>query len=1600
LPHDDALGACPDCTIVAHPAPDHDMNPPGASQSEQVTIGFEPVVAAGALEALAQSIGPIPRVVLPSTRPDDAGVTVSDPGSLEMPALGESSDRYQFFGEIARGGMGAILKGRDANLGRDLAVKVLLEAHADKPDLLRRFVEEAQIGGQLQHPGIVPVYELGAFADGRPYFTMKLVKGRTLATLLNERGSARASTPGSGTPSAQATGLASGCEAAERGSVSAPHAAPDARAIPSALATGVASDLPRFLGIFEQVAQTMAYAHARSVIHRDLKPSNIMVGSFGEVQVMDWGLAKVLRQGGVPGEEPDRATPVQVSVIRTLRSESDSDASRSGSVVGTPAYMAPEQADGDVEQIDQRVDVFGLGSILCEILTGHPAYTGRTSQEVMRMALRGDTATAFARLDTCAADLELVALAKDCLACEPQDRPSDANAVATRITAYLTGVQARLHLAELAQVEALARAEEEAKRRVLSDQLAAEAHGRADEAHRREQLELQRRRYQVGLAGAALLLSAVGGLSFTYWIHERQAHSARAELALKEATLLRSQAARTPEDVARWEAAARQVDAASGALAESGHAETARRLSALQKEVQTGLLAARRDRTLLDALTDVVINEQDLGDSGTDAGYSRAFREAGLDVDNAPPAEVGATLKRRPASVVLAATAALDDWALVRSRGSQPTDRERRPLEVARAADTDLYRDKVRAAILEADPKAREAALRKLAAEPEAVALPPASAVLLASALRKLKALEPAVAVLRAVADRHPQDVWANYVLADTLDDLKPPAREEAVRYFTAARSLRPETAHRLAHLLDEMGRGAEALAVFADLVGRRPDDACNLGCYGACLKERGSPEAAAILDRAIDAARGLIRLRPDDGHARFHLGLALGARGKADEAIAAYREAIRVEPDDSLAHYNLAYFLQGQGKLPESNAEFREAIRLKPDDADGYRGLGYTLTSQGKLDEAIVELRKAIRLKPDFALAHDNLGYALEAQGNLKESIAEYREAIRYDPNDAWAYSKIGAALLAEGKPAEAVDACRIAVRLKPDDADAHGTLSNALEALGKLDEAMAELRAAVQRKPDSAQAHRSLGYMLSSHGNADEAISELRAAIRLKPDYALAHTNLGYVLANQGNVDEAVAECREAVRLEPNDAPAHTNLGAILCDNKHDYDGAIAEFREAIRLKPDYADAHHNLGVALKAQGRQDEAIAAYREALRIKPGYLDARVKLGRTLQGKGKFEEAVAEFREMVRATPDSAIAHDNLGYALHGQGKLKEAIAEYREAIRLDPKDAWAYYTLGSALLADNKPAEAVAACRAAIRLKPDDADGHFNLGNALRRQGELDQAAAAYGEVIRLQSGHGGAHHNLAHVLSDLGKDDDALGQFREVVRLAPEQAEPYFDMARTLNRLGDYAAALAMYRKGHELGSKQPNWQLPSAQWLADAERTVALASRLPAVLQNQDKPKNPAEGLAFARMAYDRKSFAAAAQLWAGALEADPKLVDDRQAAIPYDAACAASLAAAGAGKDEPPLTDAQRAKLRQQALAWLKAERDLWAKILESGKPENRATVVETLEHWREDSDLASVRDPAALAKLPEGEQKAWVALWQEVDSLLKKGRATPR
>ena len=390
-------------------------------------------------------LGPICRIALRETG-DDKTTTVARDG------LGvDDRGRYQVLGEIARGGMGVVLKGRDPNLGREVALKVLHASHAHNPAMIQRFVEEAQIGGQLQHPGILPIYDFGLDAEYRPFFTMRLVRGRTLAALLEER------------------------------------------AQPS-------DDLLRFLGIFEQVCQTVAYAHSRGVVHRDLKPSNVMVGAFGEVQVVDWGLAKVIGQASSP-----EAAIAGENVV-TVRSSSSGSTSHQGSVLGTPAYMSPEQASGAVEDLDESTDVFALGACLCEIITGKPPYSG-SHREMLENAAAGRIEAGVVRLEASDADRDLVNIAKQCLAREASSRIRQAGDLAHAVRKYLTSLGDRVRAAEIAAAEARATAIAERK------------------AHRRTLL-------LSGALGLAVLTGAVFAVRF-----ERE-RSARASQSLAEAAAL------------------------------------------------------------------------------------------------------------------------------------------------------------------------------------------------------------------------------------------------------------------------------------------------------------------------------------------------------------------------------------------------------------------------------------------------------------------------------------------------------------------------------------------------------------------------------------------------------------------------------------------------------------------------------------------------------------------------------------------------------------------------------------------------------------------------------------------------------------------------------------------------------------------------------------------------------------------------------------------------------------------------------------------------------------------------------------------------------
>ncbi len=1030
----------------------------------------------GVLARIAERTGALTCVTLAETESGPELTTANQGEGLFDGAAG----RYQVLGEIARGGMGAVHRGRDPDLGRDVALKVLLGQHSDRSELVDRFVEEAQICGQLQHPGVVPVYELGTLADHRPFFTMKLVKGQTLAALLAERSSAT-------------------------------------------------DELPRFLGIFESVCQTVAYAHARGVIHRDLKPSNVMVGSFGEVQVMDWGLAKVLPKGWQPVREP-KTPPVNETVVATARSKSDNDLSQAGSVLGTPAYMAPEQARGETEAVDRRADVFALGSILCEILTGRPAFGGETAIEILRAAGRGDTAAALDRLAIYGADEELLTLARDCLAAQANDRPADAGVVADRLTAYLSGVQERLREAELHR--------------------AAES-ARAQEAESKVSAERRARRLTAALAATVLLAGVLGSAGWR-WVElqrlERVRESSRrVNVAIQGATRLRGLAqGAAVGDLGPWEVAVVAAEKARELL-EPGVEPGLRtqvggllvELAAERGGAKAAAEAAERDRRLLDRLADIRSARADdrVGD-GTGAAYGAAFREAGIDLDELTPEEAGNRIKARPAASATAMAMALDDWAAVRRDLRNDAAGAKRLIAVARSADPDPWRNNLRDALEIADRPARRARLTALAASIKGQELPPVSFDLLGNALGDVGAKAEAESVLRRGRRAHPGNVWLNYDLARALESLS--RREEAIRYYTAARMIRPETAHELAHALRMKGESDEAIDVFRDLVRIRPGNGRHLSCMGHVLLVRGFREEA---------------------------------RRTLTEAVTALRQTIAARPDDFYAHLQLGNTLRFQNRLDESLAMYREAARLKPTNPDPLDGMGWIFLGQGRHDEAAAIYRDSLRLAPENTVALEGLGSALQALGRIDEAIELYRKALRISPDDSSLHFKLGGALSAKGRFAEALAEKQEAARLTPDDSTVLHGLGLAFRDLGRFDEAEAAFRKSLVNQPDNPDPLNSLAWLLATapdrrQRRPEDALKLARQAVQEAPDVATNYNTLGVAEYRNGLWDEAIATLNKSIAMCEGTDPTDFFFLAVAHRQRGDRDQAERAFHRGVEV------------------------------------------------------------------------------------------------------------------------------------------------------------------------------------------------------------------------------------------------------------------------------------------------------------------------------------------------------------------------------------------------------------------------------------------------
>jgi hypothetical protein len=725
---------------------------------------------------------------------------------------------------VGQGGMGIVYEAEDCSLTRPVAVKVMLPGQD-----VERFVFEAQITARLPHPGIPPVHSQGVLADGRPFLAMKLIRGDTLA---------------------------------------------------DSLKTKIRDEL---IVILERICETVGFAHSRGIVHRDLKPANVMVGAFGEVQVMDWGLVK-----SFDDESKLDSTAVQPRLPHHI------EQTVAGSIKGTPAYMAPEQARG--EPVDARADVFALGGILAVILTGRPPFVGNTILETVLLAAGGEVEPCYEALDSCGADPELIALAKRCLSRLATDRPPNAVAVADEIAAHRRRFEERLRTSERERAVAVMENVERRKRRRLTTALA-----------------------------AATIALAAGAVAFAWWQDHVESR--------RKAEVAQSELERERRAAGQREEARSSLDRCVRALAAGDAKEAAAALEAARKPVEDAVLEDLSAQVMRCRQALELLRELDSIDRAR-WGQSSRHRPDGMElaakwrvIFAARSVSFSATDSAGGARYVLDSLirdrllGVLDLWHTL--------DPDPGLAAVLKAADPDELRDNIRATLLElAKDRHDIEAIRRIleSVSRSAWQQQPARFTLPLAILAPTKEKKREILGRMLITD--PGNFGGLIEMAESwVNEEQGKGPGERLRWCQAAAAAHPENPTALYALGDALfvtGDYEGAVVSLERLVVLDPDSALNWNLLGMARRAVGSSLAG------LTALKVAAKLAPAEPGIHVNLGHAFESTKEYGAAVESYRTALTLlKPGDEVFAVTIRSELRSaQEKLEE---ERRKPAKVEP---------------------------------------------------------------------------------------------------------------------------------------------------------------------------------------------------------------------------------------------------------------------------------------------------------------------------------------------------------------------------------------------------------------------------------------------------------------------------------------------------------------------------------------------------------------------------------------------------------------------------------------------------------------------------------------------
>jgi tetratricopeptide (TPR) repeat protein/serine/threonine protein kinase len=1348
-----------------------------------------------------------------SSVPGSVG-TVDERPLTESP--GTRIGPYKLLEPIGEGGMGAVWLAEQHEPVRRLVALKVIKAGMDSAQVIARFEAERQALALMDHPHIAKVFDGGTTGESE----------------------ARPTGSGDGSP------LPIG-----RGSGRPFFVMELVKGIPITKYCDEHRLTPRErLELFVPVCQAIQHAHQKGIIHRDVKPSNVLVAPYDGkpvVKVIDFGVAKATGQ---------RLTE------RTLFTGF-------GAVVGTLEYMSPEQAELNNQDIDTRSDIYSLGVLLYELLTGTTPLERKRVQEAglleaLRIIREEETPRPSARLSTLQ---ELPSIAAN--------RGLDPKKLSGLVRGELDWIVMKALEKDRTRRYETANGFARDVQRYLADEPV-----EACPPSVGYRLRKFARRHKTGLGIVAMAAVAVllGVGSWGWVLHDRAARLEGIAQQVRE-SLQRARLLLTEKQLAK---ARQELAAARGRLGEErtrlgGLAQEVKALEEKVKAVEADWARLQRFLALIDQGHEAVAVQPALtAESGgrKSAGVEQATRR-----DRDPAKAVPFLLRALAYYGVLER----DDWSAQLERGFLEPDqvaRVRRMVyeDLLWLADDLTQRGVDHRTGRKMEPK--EAAQEGLAYLGKAEA-----------AGRRTRAFYQIRGICRTMLGENAQatkDVervrrmGASVALDHFLLGQAAYAhrnKAEGVKQFEAALRLEPTHYWSLMWLglcLSELGQQEQdfmaAATAFTGCILRRPEHAHAYVCRGvAYAKLKRAKEALADCSKAIE-------LDPKHAVARSIRGVAYYDLGQFDKAVADWAKAIALDPKFAPAWSNRAAGYAKLGQLDKALTDFSKAIELDPRNALAWTNRGVAYEKLRQLEKALAEHNRAIELDPKLAPAWTNRGAVNGKLGQLDKALADHVKAIELDPKYAPAWNDRGVVYLRMGKLDKALADLSKAIELNPKDAQAWTNRGNAYEELGQFDKALADYGKAIELDPKLAPAWNNRGAVYMSLGQHDKAVSDLSKAIELDPKDALAWANRGLVYRRMGQLDKALADYGKAIELDPKLAPAWDNRGVVY-RSMGQLDKALADHTKAITLDPKYALAWTNRGNVYAELGQLEKAINDHAKAIELDPKYALAWTSRGVIYDKMGHFDKALADHTKAIDLDPKGAQAWTNRGVVYEKLNQRDKALADLSKAINLDPKYAPAWTNRGAVYLGIGKLDKALADLSKAIELNPKDAQARTNRGAAYESLGQFGKALADLSKALELDPKLAPAWTNRGLVYLRLGKLDKALANLSKAIELDPKDAPAWTNRGAVYLKLGQHDKAVTDLSKAIDLDPKYaPAWTNRGTTYQKLSQLDKALADYSRAIdLDPKGVEAWTGRGFVYQRMGQLDKALAD----YSKALELDPK-------------------------------------------------------------------------------------------------------------------------